>query len=209
MNSCLQASDVCIESVCCDQREPEVKVIESAVRVEDHGVRKVERDQLLQRLQVKLAEWEEVLAEVQPDRITEAGVEGYYSAKDLLAHVMANTRWSAAQIKGVITGKPPTPMELYGQEEEPVLESVHFEHVNRWIFERYREVPYEDILKDFRSVFAGLIRSTQIASDEVLDQQAPWPGGPPIRKVIEGSHDHADEHLRTLVQWLRESSALT
>lgn len=151
--------------------------------------------------------WEVALSDVDPKSAGLEGVEGYYSVKDLLAHVMSNTRWSAAQIEGLISRTPPTPMQLYGQDEVPKLESFHFEHVNRWIYERHRDMPYESILADYRAVWAGLIESLTAANKDILDQPAPWPRGPAIRAVLEGIAEHSQGHLNSLKSWLARQSS--
>lgn len=162
----------------------------------------MDRTQLIERLQSQVRSWEDALSKVDPRSVALEGVDGYYSVKDVVAHVMSNTRWPAAQIKGLITGLPPTPMELYGQDEVPKLESVHFEHVNRWIYERYRDTPYEEILAEHRAVWSGLIESLAAADDEILEQPAPWPNAPPVRVVLEGVAEHSQGHLNGLNEWL-------
>lgn len=168
----------------------------------------MQRDELIQRLQAQIREWELALSQVPPTLVAVEGVEGYYSVKDLVAHVMSNSRWSAAQIEALIRGTSATSMELYGQEKPPDLESIDFEHVNQWIYQRYRDTPFDQLREDFRTVWEGLLNSLQRASEELLDQNAPWPGGPPIRIVVQGIAEHAEEHLISLKSW-RESAAVS
>lgn len=74
---------------------------------------------LLDRTRAARAAWEAALAEVPPGRLTEPFAEGSWAPKDVIAHLTADFRWMAGQLRALMRGELPTVEECYGHEEVP------------------------------------------------------------------------------------------
>ena len=80
---------------------------------------KMTKERLLATLRAERARWEALLDEVGAARMTEPGVVGSWSMKDLTAHLTAYQRPRGARMRGELTGIPPTMRELYDVERFP------------------------------------------------------------------------------------------
>ena len=76
-------------------------------------------DELLGRVRAARAAWEAAVAEVPADRLTEPLAEGEWSTKDVIAHLTADSRWMAGQLRALMRGDLPTVEECYGHEHVP------------------------------------------------------------------------------------------
>ena len=77
------------------------------------------RDELLGRIRAARAAWETTVAEVPADRLTEPFADGEWATKDVIAHLTADSRWMAGQLRAVTRGDLPTVEECYGHEQIP------------------------------------------------------------------------------------------
>ena len=79
----------------------------------------VTREQLLAALRAERARWEALLAEVGVERLTEPGVAGDWSVKDVLGHLTAYLRAWGARVRAASTGVPPTMRDLFDTDTLP------------------------------------------------------------------------------------------
>jgi len=67
---------------------------------------------LLETLRSKQAEWQALLAEVPADHMTEPGVAGEWSVKDIIAHLTYYERWIADRLHEQLRGEAYVPTEI-------------------------------------------------------------------------------------------------
>src|SRR5262249_28135152 len=102
------------------------------------------KTKLLELLYSKRAEWSAVLAEVPEARMTESGVAGHWSVKDLIAHINYYERWYGDRLHEQLRGETYTPTEM---------DRMHFLTRNDIVYEQYKNHPLDEILAASREGF--------------------------------------------------------
>ena len=69
---------------------------------------------LLDLLRAARAEWDALLAQIPPDKMTQPGVGGHWSVKDNIAHMAHFERWHANRIDEALHGVRYTPTPFNG-----------------------------------------------------------------------------------------------
>ncbi|TXG80194.1 MAG: DinB family protein, partial [Thermomicrobiales bacterium] len=92
------------------------------------------KHQLVEIIEEERTDWEALLADVDPDRIDEPGVNGNWSFRDVTAHLLAwrdgGIRLLEAEARGEPEPPTPWPAALTGDDE-----------INAWLFQRDRDIP--------------------------------------------------------------------
>ncbi|MEW6405963.1 MAG: ClbS/DfsB family four-helix bundle protein [Chloroflexota bacterium] len=116
---------------------------------------------LLEAIEVEYKALEQLLAGLSPAHMTEPGVVGEWSVKDVLAHLLEwhhmVLNWHEAGLKGKI---PVTPAEGFNWAQLPQL--------NHKIYEKHCDRSLADIQKEFRSSHKKTLNTIQGLSDEEL-----------------------------------------
>ncbi len=97
---------------------------------------------------------EKSLESLTPDQLTRVSQTTRWSIKDVLAHLMAWEQmclsWYKAGLRGVVS---PLPAEGYNWAQIPML--------NRAIYEKYRDRPLAEVLKQYRASYRQLLKTVQ------------------------------------------------
>lgn len=149
-------------------------------------------------LQAERAKWNALLAQVGPDRMDEPGVEGIWSAKELVAHL---TWYESRIVEGarqvIGTGKfikPKTGLVGLGMDER-----------NARIAEESRARSVSDVLAEADQVFSQVVSIIAAIPQDVLndphllglpDDLVPW------MAVANNSYAHYREHESAVRAWL-------
>lgn len=119
------------------------------------------KKQLLEAIEVERKALEKFLDELSPAQLTQPGLVGEWSAKDVLAHLIEWEQmvlnWYSAGVKGRV---PATPAEGFNWAQLPQL--------NQKIYEKHCDRPLADIQKEFKSSFKKMLSTIQGLSDEDL-----------------------------------------
>ncbi|MGZ9166823.1 MAG: DinB family protein [Anaerolineales bacterium] len=119
------------------------------------------KNQLLQAIEIERKALEELLSELSPAQMTQPGLVGEWSAKDVLAHLIEWEHmvlsWHSAGLKGKV---PVTPAEGFNWAQLPQL--------NQQIYEKHCDRPLADIQKEFKSSFKKILSTIQGLSEEDL-----------------------------------------
>ncbi|HEX6387217.1 MAG TPA: DinB family protein [Anaerolineae bacterium] len=67
------------------------------------------KEQLLKTLRAERQRWERLLAAVSEENMTQPGVAGHRSAKDVIAHVTAYKRWLVEWLQAALRHQFPAP----------------------------------------------------------------------------------------------------
>lgn len=73
----------------------------------------------LDRTRAARLAWDERFAAIPGDRLQTLGAAGYWSAKDVQAHLTTDHRWITGQLRALARGVLPTADECYGHAETP------------------------------------------------------------------------------------------
>ncbi len=123
--------------------------------------RATNKKQLLEDMEKERADLEDLLATLSPEQMTQPGVLGEWSVKDVLAHLIEWEQmvlgWYASGIKGKT---PAVPAEGFKWSELPAL--------NQQIYEKHCNQPLADILKQFAASYRKTHKLVEGLSDKDL-----------------------------------------
>lgn len=149
-------------------------------------------------LQTERARWNDLLAQVSPDRMEEPGVEGTWSLKELIAHLTWYERAVVAGARQVMsTGTFSRP--------QSGLHALEMDERNAHIAEQSRARPLGDVLAEARQVFDQLVAVIAASPEDVLndpkrlglpDDVVPW------MLVANNAYAHYREHEQSVRAWL-------
>jgi hypothetical protein len=134
--------------------------------------------------------------------LTEPLLPAGWSVKDLIAHVAAYEKWTAAQITAANDSRTPTNVELYGVEElSPDSEQWDLDRQNAAIYAHYRDMPLPDVRAIAAQAVADLVAAVEgVAGDDVSRPNAEaWLGDTTLLALIPGqSYAHYEQHADDL-----------
>jgi hypothetical protein len=151
---------------------------------------------LLSIMQAERAEWEDLLAQVGEARMTEPGVEGQWSVKDIVAHL---TWYECTFVEGAQTVMRGEPFVRTG------LRALEMDERNERIAAASRTRPLRDVLADSRQVFDQVLAVVRVCPDDVLNDGRRFglpDDGPPWVLVANNTYAHYREHGRAIRAWL-------
>ena len=158
--------------------------------------------QVIEHMRAGRLAWEALLAEVPQARMREAGVEGQWSVKDIIAHVTVYEDWTADQLEGVARGE--TAMVMRPDEPEGA-DTFDTDQRNAAYYAAHKDRPLDAILASARSAFPRLLAAAEALPEEALleRRRLDWLGGAALWELIAGnSYDHYAEHLAAIRAWL-------
>lgn len=149
--------------------------------------------ELLALMQATRQELEDLLAQLDPVAMSQPGVTGDWSVKDMLAHI-AWYQAEEAEFFGE-TGVAASPLWATPQDAR-----------NELLFTQNHDRPLDSILAEFRSAFAGFLSVVEGLSDAELNQPGRFPDTSadrlPWQAIAVHSYEHDREHIALIRQWL-------
>lgn len=120
----------------------------------------MKKTELLNWLQEEYQKWEASINEIDPARMDEPGVNGDWSMKDIVAHLMGWNRWLVARLQAAQRGEPepPPPWPAHLQTDD---------EINAWIYETYRGRSLREVLEETRQVHQRLVTTIEELTDDV------------------------------------------
>jgi uncharacterized protein (TIGR03083 family) len=156
---------------------------------------------LLHELRAARAEWDALMAEVGPARMTEPGAAGDWSVKDVMAHLTSYERWFVSASEAHFRGEMPP---LDG------TEGMDFEQRNQFRHQQTRDHSLADVQAESQQMFNRLLEVVEAHSEEFLTQPQQFEGAPGpllIWKMLEGDgYAHYRDHMRSIRAWLAQSA---
>ena len=158
--------------------------------------------QLLEVMRTARSNWEALLAEVGEARLTEPGVEGDWSLKDIIAHITYFETWAADNVMAFRRGEPRPQSEYKGLE---------MDERNARIYERIRAKSLDQVLQESHVSFQRSIEAVHGLRDEDLYDpeftrvpDADWT----VFDLIEGdTFEHYHDHITSVRAWLDRVAA--
>jgi hypothetical protein len=152
---------------------------------------------LLEILRAKRAAWDALLARVPAARMTEPGVAGEWSVKDIIAHLTHYTRWLGDRMHEQLRGESYNPN---------AMDAMHWEERNPLVFAQNRDRPLAAILAEDKAAFQRLLAAVEAHSEAFLVEPQHFEGAPgPVRvwQMLRGDvYDHYGEHIPSIEHWL-------
>jgi hypothetical protein len=152
--------------------------------------------QLLSDLSDEQAYWEALLQDIGEDHMTQPGVAGEWSIKDIVAHLTAWRRRTVGRFQAALRHEP-TPTPFW----PPNLQTD--DEINGWIYAADRDRSLADVLSDSRDVFGQLVEALDAFPEaDLLDpERFPWLEGEPLTAAALFGHFH-EEHEPDMRAWL-------
>jgi uncharacterized damage-inducible protein DinB len=145
------------------------------------------------------AEWDDLIAQVPPDRMEQSGVVGRWSIKDLIAHVA----WYEKEMVDVIT--------THVFDGSPWWE-LNVDERNARIYEHYRDVPLDKVQRDAAEIYQQFINALNSLSDEELNSASYFRGMPnewiPWQVIASNCFEHYPQHIPDVEAWLESQRTL-
>jgi hypothetical protein len=153
--------------------------------------------QLIEVMRTARSNWEALLAEAGEARLTEPGVEGNWSLKDIIAHITYFETWAADNVMAFRTGAP---------RPQPEYTGLDVDEENARIYERLRAKPLAEVLQESQASFQRSLEAVQGLRDEDLYDpkftrvpDADWTAF----DLIEGdTFEHYNDHIISVRAWL-------
>jgi hypothetical protein len=139
------------------------------------------------------------LADLGGEQMTKPGVEGRWSIKDLMAHLIVweqqMIEWLKQALRGEVPKRLPTAMA--------------WDELDRWNDETYREHrdrPLDEITAESDRSYRQALRAVEIMPEESLirPDYYVWRGGKPLWEMVAANtYWHYEEHREAIRRWLR------
>ena len=156
------------------------------------------KQELIGYLEDERAKLEAVLARVKPEQMTQAGVCGQWSVKDIVAHLAV---WTSREVTVLFQAERGQKIG-YGVPDDGAND---WANVNGKDYELQKNRPLERILEDFRGAHKQLLKRLTAWQDEAaLFQSNKFVGskGSLAEKMIGGVGEHDAEHREQIEAWL-------
>ena len=158
--------------------------------------------ELLERMRAGREEWDALIAQIPETTLTRPVLTGGWSVKDLIAHVAAYEKWTAAQIRAANEDRAPSDMELYGVEERPSdPEGWDLDRQNAAIYAQYKNMPLSEVMAFSGAAFGDLVAAIEMVSDEDIARPGaqPWAGDAALLEIVPGQcYAHYEQHIDDL-----------
>jgi hypothetical protein len=156
----------------------------------------IEKTELLERMQDGYAQFEAFLASLEEEQMTIPGVNGNWSIKDHIAHLLAWQDHLQELLQGVLDGKEPP---------KPVQEFSIVDEINDYIYQKHKDRPLAEVLVAFRASYQRVLSTVRAISQERLNAPFPWYGDDnPIGPLVAGdTYHHYEEHSKIIRNWLQ------
>ena len=132
----------------------------------------MEKENLIQALSDLRKAWEATIAELGSDGLEQPGAAGDLRVRDVLAIFNGWDRYNLVQLRCAFTGEIPTNAELTGGIAYPPSDSFDVDVMNAMFIAGTRDLPVEDIVRDWREISAmragWVSAATQTMRDEVV-----------------------------------------
>ena len=162
--------------------------------------------ELLETMQGERAQWQSLLDEVGEGRMTQAGVAGDWSVKDIVAHVTTYERWLVERLEAA-----------RGHEQRKIAaDQLDLEPRNALIQEEHKAAPLPKVLAESQQVFQQLVALVEELSDEDLTDperlgsylDPAWSEGLPVWQcIVADSIEHYHQHIPGIRAWLEQQRA--
>src|SRR5512140_2634971 len=159
------------------------------------NLEQISRSELLDRICAERMAFEATLARLSPDQFLQAGVQGAWSVKDILAHVSAWERRMVGWMDEALAGKVPA----LPQTDEEV------DALNALSYAEDRDKPLDRVMAESLRSSDEAYQVAQAAAPEDLEQadRFPWRQGVGLwRMVAANTWWHYREHGETIRAWL-------
>lgn len=161
-----------------------------------------DKEQVISRLKIEFRLWEKLLNGGSEEQSTTSYFDNGRSIKDIVAHLTAWQQVTIARLNAaLIQSEPILPDWLKGL--DPELEE-NIDSYNENIFLLYRNMTWSSIHEEWKERYLKILELAEVipAEDMMDPQKYPWLKGYPLIAILQGTHEHHEEHYEPLLVWL-------
>jgi hypothetical protein len=162
------------------------------------------KSELLQQMHAGHSRFQALLAGLSAAQMTQPGVVGAWSVKDIVAHVVVHQHRLIRWLDERLRGRLPDVAQPYGMPEEDLAE------LNEQIYQEHRHRPLAGVLSDLDASYARTLARVEAAPEEDLfdPDRFRLEGGEPLwEAVAANTFWHTQEHGRDIRAWLADSTS--
>ena len=151
--------------------------------------------QLIDSIQSAWSTWEKLIKQVPQDRLSQTGIAGSWSLKDIIAHIT----WHEQEMVGLIKAHALVGSQLW---------NLPTDERNAAIYQEVKDQPLEQVLAESEQVHQQLMEALPNPSDDDLSDPSTFPNMPPDWQpwmiIAQNTYEHYQDHLRDVQKWLDE-----
>jgi hypothetical protein len=157
-----------------------------------------DKNEWIQLLREMYTDWEDFLAVLSEAQVTARDRVDELSIKDIIAHLTAWQKISAARLEAGLHGGEPDFSEW--PQEFDFVDELNVDHINAWIFDQYKENSWPMVYQEWKARYQKVIGLTEAVPEADLLEAAkyPWLRHYALAAVLEGTYNHHREHLADL-----------
>jgi hypothetical protein len=160
------------------------------------------KEEILSKLSTIFKDWQDQLASLSEEQITQPLSPSHWTIKDVVAHLWFWQEASVARAEAAINGKDPSYpewWELFGPDPNDDVDRT-----NAWNYERCKDRSWQKVYTDWSSQFARYLELLRKIpeKDLVTPGRYEWMGVYALADSAMGSYDHHQEHMEMLTDWL-------
>ena len=158
---------------------------------------------LLDRIESERRAWDALLAEVGEERMEQPGVNGVWTFKDMMSHLIAYRRQTVSRLQAGVQGTEPAPPPWPPEWDDN--DETQLDRINAYIYEANKDRPLADVLAESRAQFGQMHDAVAALSDDALFTRSrfAWLEGWPLAAVLDSSYHHLhEEHEPDIRSWL-------
>jgi hypothetical protein len=158
----------------------------------------VNKASLLDAMRTGYTALENTLSPLDEAQMTTPGVNGTWSIKDNIAHIVTWQRILLDRLLAAARDETPT---SYGSDSA----GEDIDRLNEQFYQQNKSRQLAGVLADFRSIYAQIEEAVQSTSEEDLidPQRFTWAKGIPLWRYVAGdTYEHYLEHITSIQGWL-------
>ncbi len=173
----------------------------------------IDKATILKEIEEKHADMEALLATLDREKMTQPGVYGELTVKDVLAHLTAWERLMLGWLERSLRGEPAERFArgyIISENDPEEVTNRIMDNLNEHIFKESSDKSLDEVMADFRSAHTDVVRTIEgTAESDLLDpDRFAWRGGSPFWRAVGGNTFwHYQEHIDLLKAWLDGSAA--
>jgi hypothetical protein len=161
---------------------------------------KMTKSMLYEEIYAERYALENTLASLDKSEMTNPTLEGGWSVKDVLAHIVDWEQRMIQWINESLDGEGP---DLPSDWSDEILNNL-----NREIFERNKDREYQDVLDEFQLSYQQSWKAVKrLTEDDLFDpERFAWREGKPMWYIVEANMSgHYKEHNEAIKNWSKEN----
>ena len=151
------------------------------------------KEEVITRVKAERSRWNDVMAQIDDDLMMKPGVEGHWSAKDVLAHVV----WYEREIVGVLSARAFVGSDLW---------ALPLDERNAGVYEETKNMTLEEARAESARVFPELLELLEALPEDAYGDPSSFPGMPaewaPWFIIAGNTFNHYLDHTESLRQLL-------